>query len=289
MKNNNKSIFAALVLAMLSMVLVFSFNVTHADAAILSTDFIYNGHIGTPKIIGEEVSSVDIEGEPISSILKRTYVSTSNDVLDGYVYKAFDMIERNRFNSGKLLILYTGTMEDCENFVNYYNYYYGFVYELMAMNIRSTEGYNLVATKIKDSTPSDIERYKSCVLQVKALAEALKGGSEMDTALNIANWVNDNVEYEKAYCDLDLDLMLKCYYDAVNTRKTICKGQAMLINELACMDGITSRVSIGTANGGPHAWATFFIGGIPYNIDVTSSQVLFMPQRYTTFELEFYI
>ncbi len=281
--------FIALILYIFMMASLIVLNTTHADAAIVSTDFIYNGRLGTPAVIGEAVSSVDIEGEPISSILKRTYVSTSNKALDEYVYQAFDTIERNRFNSGKKVIIFTGTQTECDNFVNYFNYYYGFVYELIAWTINSSGGYSLVAADITDTTPLDIQRYKTEVLQVKALADTLKGRNEMDTVYNIANWVNDNIKYEYSYCNLDTNSTLKIYYDVINTRKTICKGQAMLINELACMNGISSRVSIGVLNGGPHAWATVFIDGMPYDIDVTSDQVIFIPQKYSTFKLEFYI
>ena len=124
---------------------------------------------------------------------------------------------------------------------------------------------------------------------VKSVADSLKGATEDDTAKNISTWVHDNIKYERAYANLDTYSTLKCYYDTINTHKTICKGQAMMINELTAMNGLTSRIGIGTANGGAHAWATIFLNNIPYDVDVTSEYILFLPHKYNTFQLEYYI
>ena len=46
--------FTALIIIIFIMTILFASNTIHADASIVSTDFIYNGRLGTLAVVGEE-------------------------------------------------------------------------------------------------------------------------------------------------------------------------------------------------------------------------------------------
>ena len=102
-----------------------------------------------------------------------------------------------------------------------------------------------------------------------ALAKSLKGSTAYATAVNLFNWVRDNIGYSFYY---------NTKYGAAGTLTHMtgnCCDTANLLVALARADGITSRYvhgyckfSSGTWYG--HVWAQLYVNGKWYTADATS-------------------
>ncbi len=103
---------------------------------------------------------------------------------------------------------------------------------------------------------------------VAALAKSLKGSTPYITAVNLFNWVRDNIGYTFYY---------NTKYGAAGTLSHMtgnCCDTANLLIALARADGITSRYVHGYCNFSSgwygHVWAQLYVNGKWYNADGTS-------------------
>ena len=103
---------------------------------------------------------------------------------------------------------------------------------------------------------------------VAALAKSLKGSTAYDTAVNLFNWVRDNIGYSFYY---------NTKYGAAGTLTHMtgnCCDTANLLVALARADGITSRYVHGYCNFSSgwygHVWAQLYVNGKWYTADATS-------------------
>ncbi len=103
---------------------------------------------------------------------------------------------------------------------------------------------------------------------VAALAKSLKGSTAYDTAVNLFNWVRDNIGYSFYY---------NTKYGAAGTLTHMtgnCCDTANLLIALARADGITSRYVHGYCNFSSgwygHVWAQLYVNGKWYTADATS-------------------
>jgi hypothetical protein len=103
---------------------------------------------------------------------------------------------------------------------------------------------------------------------VAALAKSLKGSTAYDTAVNLFNWVRDNIGYSFYY---------NTKYGAAGTLANMtgnCCDTANLLIALARDDGITSRYVHGYCDFSSgwygHVWAQLYVNGKWYTADATS-------------------
>jgi transglutaminase-like putative cysteine protease len=103
---------------------------------------------------------------------------------------------------------------------------------------------------------------------VAALAKSLKGSTAYDTAVNLFNWVRDNIGYSFYY---------NTKYGAAGTLTHMtgnCCDTANLLVALARDDGITSRYAHGYCDFSSgwygHVWAQLYVNGKWYTADATS-------------------
>jgi transglutaminase-like putative cysteine protease len=103
---------------------------------------------------------------------------------------------------------------------------------------------------------------------VAALAKSLKGSTAYDTAVNLFNWVRDNIGYSFYY---------NTKYGAAGTLTHMtgnCCDTANLLVALARDDGITSRYAHGYCDFSSgwygHVWAQLYVNGKWYNADAIS-------------------
>ena len=103
---------------------------------------------------------------------------------------------------------------------------------------------------------------------VAALAKSLKGSTAYDTAVNLFNWVRDNIGYSFYY---------NTKYGAAGTLAHMtgnCCDTANLLVALARDDGITSRYVHGYCDFSSgwygHVWAQLYVNGKWYTADATS-------------------
>jgi transglutaminase-like putative cysteine protease len=103
---------------------------------------------------------------------------------------------------------------------------------------------------------------------VAALAKSLKGSTAYDTAVNLFNWVRDNIGYSFYY---------NTKYGAAGTLTHMtgnCCDTANLLVALARDDGITSKYAHGYCDFSSgwygHVWAQLYVNGKWYTADATS-------------------
>jgi hypothetical protein len=103
---------------------------------------------------------------------------------------------------------------------------------------------------------------------VAALAKSLKGSTAYDTAVNLFNWVRDNIGYSFYY---------NTKYGAAGTLTHMtgnCCDTANLLVALARADGITARYVHGYCHFSSawygHVWAQLYVNGKWYTADATS-------------------
>ena len=117
-------------------------------------------------------------------------------------------------------------------------------------------------------TTKAVSSIKPDTSSVAALAKSLKGSTAYDTAVNLFNWVRDNIGYSFYY---------NTKYGAAGTLTHMtgnCCDTANLLIALARYDGITSRYVHGYCNFSSgwygHVWAQLYVNGKWYTADATS-------------------
>ncbi len=127
---------------------------------------------------------------------------------------------------------------------------------------------NIAAQGLKITT-NGAAQVKPDTSSVAALAKSLKGSTPYDTAVNLFNWVRDNIGYSFYY---------NTKYGAAGTLAHMtgnCVDTASLLIALARDDGITSRYVHGycqftSGSWYGHVWAQLYVNGKWYTADATS-------------------
>ncbi|MBI4015589.1 MAG: transglutaminase domain-containing protein [Candidatus Aenigmarchaeota archaeon] len=119
--------------------------------------------------------------------------------------------------------------------------------------------------------------------EIKALAETLATGSEMDRVFSLTQWVNNNIEYDLNYSDVNLSAKT-----VLNIRKGVCDEFSTLLMALSRSIGLQATYNYGYAYGRgfkiaqdfvPHAWTE--VGGYPS--DPTWSEIGFTDATHIKF------
>lgn len=151
-------------------------------------------------------------------------------------------------------------------YVTKYKKYYKWVYKTKYKSVAKT-GYTYASEYLKST--------KNCQVTdstIVALANKLTNGtnSSYEKAVNIFNWVRDNLNYSFYY---------NTKYGAVNTLKTKvgnCVDHSHLVIALARAAGIPAQYGHGdckfsSGNTYGHVWAQLYVNNKWYNADATSS------------------
>jgi Transglutaminase-like superfamily/Pseudomurein-binding repeat len=124
---------------------------------------------------------------------------------------------------------------------------------------------NIASIGLKITTQAVVKPDTS---SVAALAKSLKGSTSYITAVNLFNWVRDNIGYSFYY---------NTKYGAAGTLTHMtgnCCDTANLLVALARADGITSRYVHGYCDFSSgwygHVWAQLYVNGKWYTADATS-------------------
>ena len=125
-----------------------------------------------------------------------------------------------------------------------------------------------VATQGLKVTTKAVASIKPDTSSVAALAKSLKGSTAYNTALNLFNWVRDEIGYSFYY---------NTKYGASGTLANMtgnCCDTANLLIALARDDGITARYVHGYCDFSSgwygHVWAQLYVNGKWYTADATS-------------------
>ena len=125
-----------------------------------------------------------------------------------------------------------------------------------------------VASQGLTVTTKAVSVIKPDTSSVAALAKSLKGSTAYDTAVNLFNWVRDNIGYSFYY---------NTKYGAAGTLTHMtgnCCDTANLLIALARDDGITSRYVHGYCDFSSgwygHVWAQLYVNGKWYTADAIS-------------------
>lgn len=125
-----------------------------------------------------------------------------------------------------------------------------------------------IATQGLKVTTKAVVSIKPDTSSVAALAKSLKGSTAYNTAVNLFNWVRDNIGYSFYY---------NTKYGAAGTLTHMtgnCCDTANLLIALARDDGITSRYVHGYCDFSSgwygHVWAQLYVNGKWYTADATS-------------------
>ena len=125
-----------------------------------------------------------------------------------------------------------------------------------------------IATQSLKITTKAVSSTKPDTSSVAALAKSLKGSTAYATAVNLFNWVRDNLGYSFYY---------NTKYGAAGTLTHMtgnCCDTANLLIALARDDGITSRYVHGYCDFSSgwygHVWAQLYVNGKWYTADATS-------------------
>jgi transglutaminase-like putative cysteine protease len=125
-----------------------------------------------------------------------------------------------------------------------------------------------IATQGLKITTKAVVSIKPDTSSVAALAKSLKGSTAYNTAVNLFNWVRDNIGYSFYY---------NTEYGAAGTLTHMtgnCCDTANLLIALARDDGITSRYVHGYCDFSSgwygHVWAQLYVNGKWYTADATS-------------------
>jgi len=119
--------------------------------------------------------------------------------------------------------------------------------------------------------------------EIKALAETLATGSEMDRVFSLTQWVNNNIEYDLNYSDVNLSAKT-----VLNIRKGVCDEFSTLLMAFSRSIGLQATYNYGYAYGRgfkiaqdfvPHAWTE--VGGYPS--DPTWSEIGFTDATHIKF------
>ena len=92
------------------------------------------------------------------------------------------------------------------------------------------------------------------------------GVKNMNNAYDIAKTLHDYVVKVTNY---DYSLSKYTAYNALFDKKTVCQGYSLLYYKLLTEAGVSSKIILGTAEGGYHSWVIVKIGDLYYNVDPT--------------------
>ncbi len=164
-----------------------------------------------------------------------------------------------------------GQINDGISRVNAYYVKYGRLPTYVSFGTRhipiATFEQNIAAQGLKVTTKA-VASIKPDTSSVAALAKSLKGSTAYNTAVNLFNWVRDNIGYSFYY---------NTKYGAAGTLTHMtgnCCDTANLLVALARDDGITSRYVHGYCDFSSgwygHVWAQLYVNGKWYTADATS-------------------
>lgn len=203
-----------------------------------------------------EINTENINTEKdISSYLQSVYKTTSRPEYDSYVFDGFKKIENNKYSSTPV-DFFSGTLEECVSFRDYFNYEYGYTSDIHVIVYRASDS-EQYKVGILDTANLDkrLNEYFTEVKKAKEIADSLKGNTNDETIMNIINWVQNNVFYDYSlHGNATNEELINSYYGAYSGKKVICTGFSMVVHQLCAMNGIPSRIELGTYNGDMHAW-----------------------------------
>jgi len=209
----------------------------------------------------------------LSEYMKGVYKTTESPELDTYVFQAFKLIEDNKYSRSSIVV-YSGDYDSCKIFREYFNYAYGFTYDIRLSAYRTSGSSNyVVALCNTDNLDQKIATYLSEVKKAQGIAERLAGSDAATTVNNIFNWAKANMRYDYSLLSKeDSDETFKSYYGFYDGKATLCKGYSMAVYQLCSMNGIPTTLETGTFNGYAHAWNTATIDGSVKYVDVLNEQ-----------------
>ncbi len=150
---------------------------------------------------------------------------------------------------------------------------------------------NIVENRRQNSAPlrtgeewlKPTDAIQSADAEIKALAETLATGSEMDRIFSLTQWVNNNIEYDLNYSEVNLSAKT-----VLGLRRGVCDEYSTLLMALSRSIGLPATYDYGYAYGRgfriaqdfvPHAWTE--IGGYPS--DPTWSEIGFTDATHIKF------
>ena len=200
---------------------------------------------------------------PVSDYMKTVYKASDNDKYDELSINALKLYEENK-NSDQKLTVFTGTKEECNNFLQYFNYCFSYTKEirLSLFRVVNTDKYFCAFEETANSNDNLIA-YLAEVKKAQALAVSLAGANQDETINNIRQWMKTNISYNHDVKNADVDTVISAYYGIYDKKPVICAGYAMGTYQLCRMNGITSSIvlSINTKNNVGHAATNVTING----------------------------
>lgn len=100
--------------------------------------------------------------------------------------------------------------------------------------------------------------------KIKSVLKSLKLSNKSDykKVKAIHDYIINLVSYDQSYMKFSA-------YNALINKSAVCEGYASAAYRMFTDSGISSRIIIGAANGGSHAWNIVKVNGKWYNIDLT--------------------
>ena len=200
---------------------------------------------------------------PVSDYMKTVYKASDNDKYDELSINALKLYEENK-NSDQKLTVFTGTKEECNNFLQYFNYCFSYTKEirLSLFRVVNTDNY-FCAFKETSNSKANLEAYLSEVKKAQSLADSLHAATSEETINSIRQWMKANISYNHDVENSDLDTYISAYYGIYDKKPVVCAGYAIGTYQLCRINGIQSAIvlSVYTANNGGHAATNVTING----------------------------
>lgn len=191
----------------------------------------------------------------LSNYMAGYFQVTSRPDLDAKMLDFIKIFEQNK-NSSSSVVVASGSLTECEQLRDYFNYNFCFTSGLRVECQKSSVGSYIVAFPNTLNADQKIAAYRLQAEKQKELALTLKGSTNDETIVNIQRWLNDNLIYDyDSYLSQAQNPYESYYVDYSNLAKPIlCKGYSSAFYYMCSINGIWAETVTGIYNGTNHSW-----------------------------------
>lgn len=208
------------------------------------------------------------EDTSFASVIDNLYLTTEHPEFDEIIKTGFKEFEKNKEKSSPVYF-YRGSMEECADISNYFNYQYGYTKDFRTKLYQYQHGnFSEYRVGFPDTLNADqrMNDYKEEVARAVAIAATLKADDRDQTIKNIRNWIHNNVHYyygtEHIHPDHD--------FGQYHGNEVVCTGFAKALYQLCSINGIPATIRY-LNPGNLHAVNTVtYSDGIEYWVDAQS-------------------
>lgn len=210
---------------------------------------------GSPYGPGYQGTVADSMENSLANYMTGYFQVTSRPDLDAKMLDFIHTFEQNK-NSSTSVIVANGTLSECEQLRDYFNYNFCFTSGFRVECQKSSVGSYFVAFPNTLNADQKIADYKQQAEKQKEIAAALRGASNDETIVNIQRWLNENLNYDYDSLFSQAQTPYESYY--VNymdlTKPVLCKGYSSAFYYMCSINGIWSDTVTGIYNGTNHTW-----------------------------------